>query len=592
MGLLSPTLPDIDLQQWRRLPHLERLKLQVQHWGEHGFGTPAGAYLFYVIKMAIYILLPLWIISATTPDLGPLSDIGSWWTEPIVFQKFVIFTVLYEVCGFGCGSGPLTMRFFPPVGGFTYWLRPGTIRLAPWPGKVPLTGGDTRTVVDVILYVALLAILLWGLISDGVTGGTGAAGIIAPAVPIAIVTALILVGLRDKAIFLAARSDQYFVMVIAFLFPFIDMIIAFKLIMIAVWWGAASSKLNHHFPFVVAVMISNSPLVGGPWIKRKLYRNFPNDMRPSKFAKLAAHQGTVIEYLLPLVLIFSTNSTLTTVVLIGLTVFHLFILSTFPAGVPLEWNLFVIAGAWWLFGNYTDSTYAVWNATSIWPYLVAAALIAGILIGNTRPQWMSFLVGMRYYAGNWATTTWLLRPGLEERLDAEVKKSAPMTKQQLLKIYDDDTAEFMMQKFSAWRSMHSHGRAHMGLITRTVPDREDYVIREGEFIAGSLLGWNFGEGHLHNKQRADAVQRRLHLQDGDLRLIMIEGQPLHRGTQHYTIYDAASGVIEEGDVAVSDMIVRQPWLDATRSIPAQVTSNATSSTSSNDAPGDAGVVAP
>lgn len=77
MGLLSPTLPDIDLQQWRRLPHLERLKLQVQHWGEHGFGTPAGAYLFYVIKMAIYILLPLWIISATTPDLGPLSDIGS-----------------------------------------------------------------------------------------------------------------------------------------------------------------------------------------------------------------------------------------------------------------------------------------------------------------------------------------------------------------------------------------------------------------------------------------------------------------------------------------------------------------------------------
>ena len=124
-------------------------------------------------------------------------------------------------------------------------------------------------------------------------------------------------------------------MIIAFLFPFVDMIIALKLVMLAIWWGAATSKLNHHFPFVVAVMISNSPLLPSTWLKRKLYRNYPEDMRPSTFAKFAAHQGTAIEYVLPAILIFSMNSTLTTVVLIGLTIFHLFILSTFPAGVPL-----------------------------------------------------------------------------------------------------------------------------------------------------------------------------------------------------------------------------------------------------------------
>ena len=100
-----------------------------------------------------------------------------------------------------------------------------------------------------------------GLISDGVTGGIGSAGMLAPAVPITVLVLLALIGLRDKTIFLAARSDQYFVMMIAFLFPFVDMIIALKLIMLAIWWGAATSKLNHHFPFVVAVMISNSPLV-------------------------------------------------------------------------------------------------------------------------------------------------------------------------------------------------------------------------------------------------------------------------------------------------------------------------------------------
>ncbi|MGV8872395.1 MAG: DUF3556 domain-containing protein [Rhodococcus sp. (in: high G+C Gram-positive bacteria)] len=572
MGLLSPTLPDIDLAQWRRLPQLERLKVQVQHWGEHGFGTPAGAYLFYVIKMIAYVTIPLWVISSSTPGLGTLSEIGSWWTQPIVIQKVVLFTVLFEVLGFGCGSGPLTMRFFPPVGGFTYWLRPGTVRLAPWPNRVPLTSGDTRTVADVVVYAGLLAVLIWGLISDGVTGGIGSAGMLAPAVPITVLVLLALIGLRDKTIFLAARSDQYFVMMIAFLFPFVDMIIALKLIMLAIWWGAATSKLNHHFPFVVAVMISNSPLLPSTWLKRKLYRNFPDDMRPSTFAKIAAHQGTVIEYVLPAILIFSMNSTLTTVVLIGMTIFHLFILSTFPAGVPLEWNLFVIGAAWFLFGNYTGSEYSLWNATSVWPYLIVAALLVGIIVGGTKPQWISFLMGMRYYAGNWATNTWILRPGVEERLQAEITKSAPLTKFQLLKLYDEDTAEFMMQKFTAWRSMHSHGRAHMGLISRAVDNRDDYVIREGEFIAGSVLGWNFGEGHLHNHQMLEALQRRCNFADGDIRVVMIEGQPMHRGTQSYRIVDAATGVIEEGTVAVSEMITRQSWLDETGSIPVTVTS--------------------
>ena len=181
-------------------------------------------------------------------------------------------------------------------------------------------------------------------------------------------------------------------------------------------------------------------------------------------------------------------------------------------------------------------------------------------------------MGMRYYAGNWATNTWIMRPGVEERLQAEIVKSAPMTKFQLLKLYDEDTSEFMMQKFTAWRSMHSHGRAHMGLISRAVGNREEYVIREGEFLAGAILGWNFGEGHLHNQQLLEALQRKCHFADGDIRVVMIEGQPMHRGTQSYRIVDAATGLIEEGTVAVSDMITRQSWLNETESIPVTVTS--------------------
>ena len=42
------------------------------------------------------------------------------------------------------------------------------IRLPPWPGKVPFTGGDTRTVVDVLLYAALLVSLVVALVLPGV----------------------------------------------------------------------------------------------------------------------------------------------------------------------------------------------------------------------------------------------------------------------------------------------------------------------------------------------------------------------------------------------------------------------------------------
>ena len=46
-----------------------------------------------------------------------------------MFQKVVLYTMLFEVIGLGCGFGPLNNRFFPPMGSILYWLRPNTIRL-------------------------------------------------------------------------------------------------------------------------------------------------------------------------------------------------------------------------------------------------------------------------------------------------------------------------------------------------------------------------------------------------------------------------------------------------------------------------------
>ena len=81
-----------------------------------------------------------------------------------------------------------------------------------------------------------------------------------------------------------------------------------------------------------------------------------------------------------------------------------------------------------------------------------------------------------------------------------------------------------------------------------------------------ILGWNFADGHLHNEQllgRAGPMS----LHPGELRVVMLESQPIQGRFQHYRIVDAATGTLEDGDIAVDDMVIRQPWLDATRTDP-------------------------
>ncbi|HET7075730.1 MAG TPA: DUF3556 domain-containing protein [Mycobacterium sp.] len=580
MGFMSPELPDVDPDTWQARPRAARLQITTRHWVEHGFGTPYAVYLLYLIKIGVYVAAPAAIISLT-PGLGGLGRIGDWWTQPIVYQKFVIFTLLFEVLGFGCGSGPLTGRFMPPVGGFLYWLRPNTIRLPPWPGKVPLTGGDTRTVVDVALYAVVLIGGAWALLSPGQGGpvtATGDVGLIDPVLVAPPIVALAILGLRDKTIFLAARGEHYWLKLIVFFFPFTDQIAAFKLIMLGLWWGAATSKLNHHFPYVVSVMTSNNALLRSRLfnpLKRMLYVDPVNDLRPSWIPKVMAHVGgTTAEFLVPGTLVLIADGQPWRWFLIGfMVIFHLNILSNLPMGVPLEWNVFFIFSLFYLFGHYG----AIHALDLRSPLLLAILIVALVIVpitGNLFPQKISFLPAMRYYAGNWATSVWCFRAGAEDKIEANIVKSSALVINQLAKLYDADTAEIMSDKTAAFRAMHTHGRALNGLLPRAVggeANEADYSVREGEIVAGPLVGWNFGEGHLHNEQLLEAVQRRCHFEEGDVRVIVLEGQPIHIQRQWYRILDAKTGLIEAGWVDVADMLTRQPWPEPGDAFPVHVT---------------------
>jgi hypothetical protein len=559
MGFISPRMPDFDLDEWRARPHHRRLEPLVKDWALNGFGTPEAIYLLYLVKLVVFTGGAI-VVIASTPGVGAIGDFSTWWTEPIAYQKFVVWTLLWEILGLGCGSMPLTFRFLPPVGGFLYWLRPGTMRLPPWPRVIPLTSGTRRSIVDVALYLAVMcaaiALLLTGEAQGAAFDTLPTSGIWV------LLGCLAALGLRDKAPFLAARPEHYAVMLIVFLFPPTNMIFALKLCMLAMWWGAATSKLNKHFPFVVSVMISNAPLVRWKWIKHKLWRSYPDDLRPSRLTAMAAHLATVVEFGVPLVLILSRGGTLTTIAVTVMVLFHLHITSTFPLGVPLEWNIFFIYSTIYLFGHY--AAVGPDTLTSTWLVVVLVVLLAGLpILGNLRPDLVSFLPSMRYYAGNWAASVWLFRnDGAEETFDAALTGPAPVVVKQLARIYDDELAELLLSKGLAFRAMHSHGRALNGLLTRAVDDLADYTPREGELVAGVALGWNFGDGHLHGAQLLEAVQERCHFASGELRVITLESQPFLRPIQRYRILDAADGPMEEGTVRVADMVDRQPWLSA------------------------------
>ena len=561
MGFLAPALPAFDLAAWRAGSHHDRIKPLAQDWALNGFGTPYAVYLLYLVKVVLYALGALVVISAT-PGAGPLGDVAQWWFRPVVYEKVVVWTLLYEILGLGCGSMPLTLRFLPPVGGFLYWLRPGTMRLAPWPGRVPLTGGTRRALADVVLYLGVL-----------VSGVALLAGRPGPRGVGVLLAFLVVLGFRDKAAFLASRPEQYATVLVVFLFPPAGTVFALKLVMLAVWWGAATSKLNRHFPFVVSVMISNSPLQRSRALKRRLWRRYPEDLRPGWPSALAAHSGTVVEFLVPLVLLLSRGGAVTVAAVAVMVLFHLHITSTFPLGVPLDWNVFVIYSLLALFGH--DA--AVGPGTFGPPLLgvLLVVLLVGLpVLGNLRPDLVSFLPAMRYYAGNWATSVWLFdrSSGAEETFDASLVGPAHVAVKQLTRIYGAETAELLLYKGLAFRAMHSHGRALAGLLGRAVDDLSAYDVREGEVVAGVTLGWNFGDGHLHGAQLLAAVQERCGFAAGQLRVVTLESQPFLDPRQRYRILDAADGLLEDGYVKVSDMVERQPWLDGSGTIPVEVLS--------------------
>ncbi|MFW5924831.1 MAG: DUF3556 domain-containing protein [Myxococcota bacterium] len=547
MGLLDPVPPPYDPLLWARKPLDERGRMVCEAWALQGYGTPLGVLAFYALKVLAYV--GGWILfCGFSPALGDVASLGFWWLHPVAFQKAIVWSMLFEVLGLGCGSGPLTGRYYPPVGGFLYFLRPGTTKLPLWP-RLPLLGGHTRGAVDVLLYGGLLVAAVHALVAP-------APGLV-HFLPLALLVPVL--GVADKTIFLAARSEHYWVTILCFLFAG-NWIAGAMAVQLALWFWAGFSKLNHHFPAVVCVMTSNSPFTRIEWLRRRMYRDYPHDLRPSRLATAMAHAGTVLEMSVPIAFVLTAAGLPLVVPIALMLLLHLFITSNVPMGVPIEWNVMVVYGGFALFWAHPEVSLLALDAPAF-GVLLALVLVAVPLLGNLFPHRLSFLLSMRYYAGNWAYSVWLFR-GESHRKLGRLTTSAEWVYDQLARFYDAGTAVGVVGKVLGFRMMHLHGRALPVLVPRAVERLEDYEYVDGEIIAGLVLGWNFGEGHLHQEQLLEAVQAQCGFEEGELRCIFVESQPLGRAVLPYRIVDAATGPIEQGELPIAELRSRQPWMAA------------------------------
>ena len=78
--------------------------------------------------------------------------------------------------------------------------------------------------------------------------------------------------------------------------------------------------------------------------------------------------------------------------------------------------------------------------------------------------------------------------------------------------------------------MHSQGRALNSIMMNMLGDDLDiYTPREAEFSCNAIIGFNFGDGHLHNHRMLQAIQRRCQFAPGEFIVVWIESEPILRG---------------------------------------------------------------
>lgn len=263
-GLAAPSLRSLgdhlslapfDAKQFQAGDLRRKMKLAALSWADYGFGAPRIAYAFYLLKHCFWFYAWRFFVGFSGDRIESCAASCATFDA---MQRLVLWNLLFEAAGLGCASGPLTGRFLNPFPAIFHWLWPGTLkmplRLDLRDGREPLLpgAGTRRSIFDVVMFIAFVIVTLRALMSSEIG--------LHECIPVVVL--LMIIGLLDVTIWLAARSEVYLYMVVTFCFcgqtSTAAILTALKLQQLAIWTWAGVSKFGPWFPFVIQTMICNS----------------------------------------------------------------------------------------------------------------------------------------------------------------------------------------------------------------------------------------------------------------------------------------------------------------------------------------------
>jgi hypothetical protein len=278
-------------------------------------------------------------------------------------------------------------------------------------------------------------------------------------------------------------------------------------------------------------------------LKRLFFERFPDDLRPGRLSRIVAHFSTAIEMLIPLALFFSHGGWPTAIAAFVMVVFHL---GSCPrsrwvsAGVECLYDL-QRAGA-----VRRARRVGVTDLNTPWPSCCSRCWCAA---SPWKPVPAQGFLPARHAVlrRQLDSSLWCLKPSASEKIAKNLVAIASMPHAQLEKVYGSREAAAVLQYLGySFRCFNTHGRMiHPGPPGDGREPETDYVMTDGERICSTAIGWNFGDGHMHNEQLIAAMQRRCHFEPGEVRVVLIDAQPIHIQAQRYRLVDA-TGEFESG----------------------------------------------
>ena len=221
-------------------------------------------------------------------------------------------------------------------------------------------------------------------------------------------------------------------------------------------------------------MTSNSPFFPAA-LKRRLFVAYPG--RPAALGARAfhgprGHRDRVLDR--DRAALEQAIRRLTLAALVMMTSFHGFITSNVPMGVPIEWNIMMVYGGCFLFGPSRGERARRGLAAAARGVPARLPRRASRCSATSCPSRVSFLLAMRYYAGNWAYSVWLFRGDSYRKLDRLVKAAAPCATSSSASCPTKTSPRGAMLLSSVNRLLHLQGKR---AATRRCPRAVDQIER-------------------------------------------------------------------------------------------------------------------